>query len=106
MIGLTGLIRKNTQSVCMSSIMGASGYRYRPAQRKFSCLVGRNLRSAERFSLRPGASEAGLHAVLDHGAFELGEDAHHLEHRLAGWCRCVDTLLMQKQVNTDGVQLA
>jgi hypothetical protein len=38
--------------------------------------------------------------------FELGEHAKHLEHRLAGRCGCVETLLVQVKVNLLGMQLA
>jgi hypothetical protein len=31
--------------------------------------------------------------------------AHHLEHGLTGWRGGVDTLLVQEQVDTEGVQL-
>jgi hypothetical protein len=41
-----------------------------------------------------GPSNAGIHPLADHCALELGEHAHHLEHRLAGRRRGVDALLM------------
>jgi hypothetical protein len=37
------------------------------------------VRALGRVSLK-----AGLHPFSDHGAFEFGEDAYHLKHRLAG----------------------
>src|SRR5262245_56315473 len=51
---------------------------------------------------RPG--EPGEHALADHGALEFGENAHHLEHRLPGRRRGVDTLLMQEEVDALGVK--
>ncbi len=41
----------------------------------------------------------------DHGAFELREDAHHLKHRLAGWRRGVEALLMEHEVDSERAQL-
>jgi hypothetical protein len=31
-------------------------------------------------------AKAGANPFLNHGAFEFREHAHHLKHRLAGWC--------------------
>ena len=42
-------------------------------------LLGVDRRPAERLALRLGALQARLHALADHGALKLGEDAHHLE---------------------------
>jgi hypothetical protein len=41
---------------------------------------------------------------LDNRAFELGKDAKHLKHGLAGRRGRIETLLMQKQVNAEGVK--
>jgi hypothetical protein len=41
---------------------------------------------------------------LNHRALELGKYAHHLKHRLAGRGRGVEALLMQEQVDPQGVQ--
>jgi hypothetical protein len=45
------------------------------------------------------------HPLLDHRSLELGEDAHHLEWRLPGGRGGVDALLMQEQVDAEGVDL-
>jgi len=42
---------------------------------------------------------------LDHGALELGKHTHHLKHRLARRRRRVEPLLMQEQVDAEGMQL-
>jgi hypothetical protein len=41
-------------------------------------------------------SDAGKDALADHGAFELGEDAHHLKHCPPRGCRGVKALLVQE----------
>jgi hypothetical protein len=53
-----------------------------------------------------GASDPGQHALADHGAFELGKDAHHLEHRPAGGRGGIKALLMQEQINVFGMKLS
>jgi hypothetical protein len=45
------------------------------------------------------ARHSGEDPLADHGPFELGEDTHHLEHRLARGRRCVESLLMQLEIN-------
>ena len=52
------------------------------------------------------AGETGIRALDDRGAFELGEYAHHLEHRLARRRGRVDPLLMQIEIGVFRVQLA
>jgi hypothetical protein len=48
----------------------------------------------------------GLAPTLpQHRALELGEDAHHLEHRLAGRGAGVEALLVQVQIDALGMQL-
>jgi hypothetical protein len=56
-------------------------------------------------ALRPCALQPRLDPLADHGPLELGEDAYHLKQRLAGRGGGVDALLMQKQVDTEGVDL-
>jgi hypothetical protein len=51
------------------------------------------------------APQACTHALLYHCALELGENAHHLKHGLAGRRRGVEALLMQEQVDAQGMQL-
>jgi hypothetical protein len=41
-----------------------------------------------------GPRKASADPFLDHGALELGEYTHHLEHRLASRRRGVDSLLV------------
>src|SRR3954469_3017310 len=50
-------------------------------------------------------SDACVHALADHGTLELSEDAHHLKHCLAGRRRSVDSLLVEKEVDAQGMQL-
>jgi hypothetical protein len=57
-------------------------------------------------SLAPRPREAALDALDNHGALELGKDAHHLKHRLTGWRASVDTLLMEVEINALGVEFA
>ena len=59
--------------------------------------------TAELGSLIAGASYPGKYALADHGAFELGKDAHHLEHRPAGGCGGIKALLMQEQIDAFGM---
>jgi hypothetical protein len=42
---------------------------------------------------------------LNYRALELGKDAQHLKHRLAGRRGRIETLLMQKQVDAERVKL-
>jgi hypothetical protein len=44
-------------------------------------------------------------AILDHGPLELSEDPHHLKQGLAGWSGGVDALLMEEQVDAEGMYL-
>jgi hypothetical protein len=43
----------------------------------------------------PPSQRPGADSFLDDAALELGKDAHHLKHRLAGRRRGVEALLMQ-----------
>jgi hypothetical protein len=56
--------------------------------------------------LAPRSRETSLDPLDNHRALELGKDAHHLEHRLSGWCAGVDTLLVEVEIDTLGVQFA
>src|SRR5262249_4409821 len=56
-------------------------------------------------TLLASTGEAGEYPLADHGALELGEHPHHLEHCFAGRCRRVDPLLVQEQVDALGVKL-
>src|SRR5712671_1336191 len=58
----------------------------------------------EALPLAPRPRETGFDALDNHRALELGKDAHHLKHRLSGWCAGVDTLLMEVEINALGVQ--
>jgi hypothetical protein len=60
--------------------------------------------TAERLALRTGSLKACLHPLSDHGAFEFGEHSHHLKHRFAGRCRRVGPLLVQHEVDPEGVE--
>jgi hypothetical protein len=40
------------------------------------------------------------HGPVDHCALEFSDYAHHLKHRLPGWRRCFEALLIQEKVNT------
>jgi hypothetical protein len=42
-----------------------------------------------------GAQRFRAHPLSDQGALELGKDAHHLNHRLSRWRRCVEALQIQ-----------
>lgn len=63
--------------------------------------LGRRVKfgSAQRFPLRAGACEAGVHALDDDGALELGEDPAHRKHGFAGGGRRIDILLVQVQAD-------
>ena len=50
-------------------------------------VVASSFGAAELGALRDRTSEPGPNPLLNHGALELGKDAHHLKHRLAGRCR-------------------
>jgi hypothetical protein len=47
-----------------------------------------------------GANHPGADTLGNHGTFELGKNAHHLEQRLAGRRRGVDALLVQVTVGS------
>ena len=63
-------------------------------------IVGR--RSAKPL---PGPREAGLDALLDHRALELGEHPAHLKHGATAGRGRVEPLLMQVEVNILGTQI-
>jgi hypothetical protein len=58
--------------------------------------------TAKLGALVAGASYPGEYALTDHGAFELGKDAHHLKHRPAGRRRGIKALL--EQINAFGMK--
>jgi DNA invertase Pin-like site-specific DNA recombinase len=60
-------------------------------------------RPAERLALGARSLKAGLHPFSDHRAFEFGGHAHHLKHRLAGRRGRVELLLVQHEVDPEGV---
>ena len=60
---------------------------------------GWNGRPTQALALAFGSRQPGSHSLLDHGALELGENAHHLKHGLAARRRGVETLLTQEQVD-------
>ena len=63
-----------------------------------------NRRPAKPFALALGPRKPSADSFLDYAALELGKDAHHLEHRLAGRRRGVETLLVQEQVDPESMQ--
>jgi hypothetical protein len=62
-------------------------------------------RSAELLTLTLGPSKPSADTLLDHGAFKLCKNPHHLKQGLAGRRRGVQALLMQEQVDAQCVQL-
>src|SRR5262245_32627655 len=58
-----------------------------------------------RLPSRLARCSASAHALLNYRALELGKDAQHLKHRLAGWRGRIETLMMQKQVDVERVKL-
>jgi hypothetical protein len=74
----------------------------RAARIAFSVSAG--IVTAEPLALALGPRQPGTNALLDDRALELGKDAHHLKHRLAGRGRGVEALLMQEQIDPQGVQ--
>jgi len=58
------------------------------------------------FSCALARARPALTRSLHHGALELGEDAHHLKHRVPGRRVDIEALLMQVDVDVLGVQLA
>jgi hypothetical protein len=63
---------------------------------------GASRRPAQRLTFILGSPQAGTDTFLDHRALKLGEDSHHLEKRLAGWRRRVDTLGLEEQIIFQG----
>ena len=62
-------------------------------------------RGRPSLSLGPGAGEAGVDPLADHGPLVLGEDAHHAVHRPARGGGGVEPLLVQEQADAGLVQL-
>src|SRR5215831_911058 len=67
--------------------------------------IGINPWPAQRLTLILRPRKAGADTFLDHGALEFSEHAHHLKHRLAGWRRGVDSLLVQIQVDLERMNI-
>ena len=59
-----------------------------------------------QLALGLGSGHARLDPLLDHGPLELGEDAQHPEHGLAGWRGGVDALLVEVELDVLGVQFS
>ena len=59
--------------------------------------------AAKLFALTTGTRKAGADSFLNHRSLKLGEHAHHLKHGLAARRRGVQALLMQEQVDMEGV---
>jgi hypothetical protein len=66
--------------------------------------LGRYPRPTKSFALVLGPPKPGADSFCDHRPFKLGKHTQHLKHGFAGRCRGVQTLLMQKQVNVEGMQ--
>jgi hypothetical protein len=49
------------------------------------------------------ARHASKHPLSDDGALEFRKDPHHLKHRLAGWSRRVEALLMRIEFDAAGM---
>src|SRR5262249_31689167 len=62
-------------------------------------------RPAKLFALLFGPPKPGTDSFCDHRTLKLGKYTHHLEHRLARRRRCVQALLVQEQVDVEGMQL-
>src|SRR5262249_32636199 len=65
----------------------------------------RDRRPAKALTFTLGPLQASANALLDNRVFELGKDAQHLKHGLAGRRGRIETLLMQKQVDAKRVKL-
>jgi len=92
-----------TLTPCAAAITRTPGRSFLRRSRALD--VGIDLGSAELLSLVPGPPQAGAHPLLDHRSLELGEHAHHPEHRLAGRRSGVEALLVEEQVDPQRVQL-
>jgi hypothetical protein len=64
----------------------------------------RKARPSQASPVRPCPSESGANAFRYHGALELSEYAHHLEHCPPARRGRIEALLMQVKVNSEGVQ--
>jgi hypothetical protein len=77
---------------------------FRAARIRFSSSAGID-RPAQPFPFATGPRQPSADSFLDHRPLELGEDAHHLKHRLAGRRGRVDSPLVQEQVDLERMQL-
>jgi hypothetical protein len=58
--------------------------------------IGAHRATPESLPLGSCPRKAEFDALNDHCALELGEDAHHLKHRLPGWRAGIDPLLIRR----------
>jgi hypothetical protein len=56
-------------------------------------------------ALLPRPGKAGIDALLNHGALELGEDAAHLKHRLTQQRPCVDATRLSAAGKRSGASI-
>jgi len=55
--------------------------------------------------LRLDGSEAGVYALSDHASLELGEGTRHVEEELACRSGCIEVLLIELEIDTDGFEI-
>src|SRR5215472_13219087 len=67
--------------------------------------LGGYARPPKLFALVLGAPKPGADSFCDHRPLKLGEHAKHLKHGLPARRRGVQALLMQEQINVQGMQL-
>jgi hypothetical protein len=65
---------------------------------------GRYPWTAKLFAFVLGPPKPGADSFCDHGPLKLGEHAHHLKHCLTARRRGVQALLMQEQIDVEGMQ--
>lgn len=70
---------------------------------QYCCVWGAGTAKAD--SLLSSPCQPSHDTLPDHGAFELGKDAHHLEHGFAGRRGGVEALLVQVQADVAGMEL-
>jgi len=61
-------------------------------------------RAPKALARHPSPRQARFDALDNHGPLELGKHAHHLKHSFASWCRRVDPLLVQVQIDALAVE--
>jgi hypothetical protein len=67
--------------------------------------LGGYARPAKSFALVLGPPKPGADSFCDHRPFKLGKHAHHLKHGLSARRRGVQALLVEEQIDMEGVQL-